>query len=215
MTSPPPLTNSLDDIFGSSPPHDATHQPPTTTTEPSELPSLRRQHVTAGYRDGVSASKGQHVQTGFDAGFPIGAQLGIRAGTTLGILEGILRGYESRASSSVVKKQPARGRATTTNTNSETEAETEARRVKRDEILKIYQRAVRDLDVQVVFAGLHESEGRESEKPEVRLARTGDAAVDAWEKRVMVAHWEENMDLLEAKEDGHTKLDKGEEGGQS
>ena len=87
--------NSLDDIFGSSPPAsngalDQNH-PADVSAEPSDLPSLRRQHVTAGYRDGISTSKGQYVQDGFDAGFPVGAQLGMRAGTVLGVLEGVLR----------------------------------------------------------------------------------------------------------------------------
>ena len=94
------VDNSLDDIFGSSPPPSSGINPPLPTetpAEPSDLPSLRRQHVTAGYRDGISVSKGEHVQNGFDAGFPVGGQLGMRAGTVLGILEGVLRGYECRA----------------------------------------------------------------------------------------------------------------------
>ncbi|KAL5361268.1 hypothetical protein BJX96DRAFT_82848 [Aspergillus floccosus] len=199
------MNNSLDDIFGSSPPHEQSHpvappQNPSSSNpaEPSELPSLRRQHVTAGYRDGISASKGEHVQAGFDAGFPVGAQLGMRAGTVLGILEGVLRGYESRASS--VVKKPARTTATAGETaKSEKEADTEARTAKRAEILKLYQQALKDLDVQAVFAGL---QGAEGEKPEAQLERKGDVAVSGWEKRVMVAHWEENMDVLEAKDDG-------------
>lgn len=114
----PEIDNSLDDIFGSSPPegiqahhsgqHTQSQSQDHLSTDPSDLPALRRQHVTAGYRDGVSNSKGEHVQEGFDAGFPVGAQLGMRAGTILGILEGLARGLEERSGGSVVKK-PARG----------------------------------------------------------------------------------------------------------
>ncbi|KAL4897547.1 hypothetical protein BDV59DRAFT_46103 [Aspergillus ambiguus] len=207
------MDNSLDDIFGSSPPHEQSRPilppAPSNPAEPSELPSLRRQHVTAGYRDGISASKGEHVQAGFDAGFPVGAQLGMRAGTILGILEGILRGYESRASSAVVKKPAPRGRgaAPTTGgpTKDDSEAETEARKVKRAEILRLYQQATKELDVQAVFAGL---DGTGGEKPEVQLGRKGEMAVSAWEKRVNVAHWEENMAALEAKDNEEAAADR-------
>lgn len=199
--------NSLDDIFGSSPPHDppvASHEP--VTNEPSDLPTLRRQHVTAGYRDGVSASKSHHVQEGFDAGFPIGAQLGMRAGTVLGILEGLVRGYESRASSGVVKKQP---RGATGGDGKESEKDQEMRQEKRERILKIYRAAVKELEVQGVFAGLDgnavmgedgaQGMGGEKKKPEVELKRMGDKAIAEWEGRVSVAKWEENMDALELK----------------
>lgn len=61
-----------------------------TTTTTTDLPAVRRQHVTAGYRDGISSAKHAHVQHGFDAGFPVGAQLGMRAGVVLGVLEGVV-----------------------------------------------------------------------------------------------------------------------------
>ncbi|KAE8407699.1 essential protein Yae1 [Aspergillus pseudonomiae] len=199
MTSPS-NNNSLDDIFGSSPPHDdtPTHTIATTAqSEPSELPSLRRQHVTAGYRDGVSASKTEHVQSGFDAGFPVGAQLGMRAGTILGILEGVIRGYESRASSAVIKKPGAvRGGASSSST--ESEEAVKSRLEKREKVLKLYQAAIRELDVQTVFAGL---DGTSQElKPEERLRGLGDKAISTWEEKVKVAHWEEIMDALEMKD---------------
>ncbi|THC87780.1 hypothetical protein EYZ11_012772 [Aspergillus tanneri] len=221
MTSPsrPSATNSsLDDIFGSSPPHETElqnpprDQYPLSTVEPSELPFLRRQHVTAGYRDGISASKGEHVQRGFDAGFPVGAQLGMRAGTVLGILEGVIRGYESRASSAVVKKQlpqrtegssSVRGNVDNDNDNGLDEG---TKRAKREEILRLYQMAVKELSVQSVFGTL---EGGEDEKPETQLARKGDVAVSKWENRVMVSHWEENMDALQMKDEGYKKNESG------
>ncbi|KAA8645817.1 Yae1 family protein [Aspergillus tanneri] len=206
MTSPsrPSATNSsLDDIFGSSPPHETElqnpprDQYPLSTVEPSELPFLRRQHVTAGYRDGISASKGEHVQRGFDAGFPVGAQLGMRAGTVLGILEGVIRGYESRASSAVVKKQlPQR-----------TEGSSSVRgNVDNDNDNGLDEDGMKELSVQSVFGTL---EGGEDEKPETQLARKGDVAVSKWENRVMVSHWEENMDALQMKDEGYKKNESG------
>ena len=200
----PAVDNSLDDIFGSSPETEArselrASQP---TNEPSDLPSLRRQHVTAGYRDGVATSKGQNVQEGFDAGFPVGAQLGMRAGTILGILEGITRGVEDR---SVVKK-PARG------TKEESGAELESRRATREQVLKLYTDAVSSLDVQAVFTGDTETEsGEAGETAEAQLGRKGDRVVSKWEARVAVPGWEENMEALEMKEKAE-KESQGEQG---
>ncbi|KAE8372635.1 hypothetical protein BDV26DRAFT_273807 [Aspergillus bertholletiae] len=213
MTSPqePINNNSLDDIFGSSPPHDTpTHTTATSQPEPSELPYLRRQHVTAGYRDGVSASKTEHVQSGFDAGFPIGAQLGMRAGTIIGILEGVLRGYESRASSAVVKKPGAmRGGDASSSSPAESEEAVKSRMEKREKVLKLYQAAVKELDVRTVFAGL---DGTSEElKPEERLRDLGDKAIATWEEKVKVAQWEEVMDTLEMKDTAPTETPANEE----
>ncbi|OOF90871.1 hypothetical protein ASPCADRAFT_211818 [Aspergillus carbonarius ITEM 5010] len=201
--------STLDDIFGSSPPDPSHHTPnpnpnPTSHAEPSELPSLRRQHVTAGYRDGIEASKSTHVQSGFDAGFPVGAQLGMRAGTILGILEGVLRGYDSQA---VIKKQlPGRKPATSeavgskdNGTDNGDEAETKA--AKRAHILALYQQAIADLDVRKVFEGISEGELKsQEEKVEQQLGRQGEGVIGKWEERVGVPRWEENMEALEMKE---------------
>ncbi|GIK01181.1 essential protein Yae1, N terminal [Aspergillus viridinutans] len=200
MTSP--QANSLDDIFGSSPPHENTKTPQQLSSqapEPSDLPSLRRQHVTAGYRDGVSAAKGEHVQHGFDAGFPIGAQLGMRAGTVIGIIEGLLRGFESRAASGAIKKPLQRKEE-----GQGTEADEAARQAKREQLLRLYQKAVKELEVRSVFAGSEEESTQNNEgqeKPEVVLRRKGDAVISQWEDQARVAHWEENMAALEPKED--------------
>lgn len=186
----------------------------TSTAEPSDLPSLRRQHVTAGYRDGVSTSKGEHVQRGFDAGFPVGAQLGMRAGTILGILEGITRGLEDRSVSGVVKKPVARGASGSSATRSDESrsAETaESRRQLREEVLKIYLDATKALDVQCVFAGSDVGAGSGSsgqnatatqawEPAEAQLGRKGDAVISKWEDKVAVPQWEKNMEALEMKE---------------
>ncbi|KAJ5114829.1 Essential protein Yae1 [Penicillium alfredii] len=227
----PAVDNSLDDIFGSSPPRDEVrHAVPerapetATTAEPSDLPSLRRQHVTAGYRDGVATSKGEHVQSGFDAGFPVGAQLGMRAGTVLGIMEGILRGLEER-SGYAVKKPEAQGVAGSSSTSdgpTSDAAKAETRRQKKAQVLKLYQLALKDLDVQSVFTGGEAGagagtpaeivpSGQAGERAETQLARKGDVAISKWEGRVAVPRWEENMEALEEKENQGAKT--GDKGG--
>lgn len=216
------VDNSLDDIFGSSPPEGTNipghHQAQTRSqpsADPSDLPALRRQHVTAGYRDGVSTSKGEHVQEGFDAGFPVGAQLGMRAGTILGILEGITRGLEERSGSGVVKKSPRGTSAGSTETETRTAGAEDSRRELRDRITKLYQEATKALDVQSVFTGFEAGPGpdpenaghRAEEMAETQLGRKGDAVVSGWEERVAVPRWEENMEALEEKD--VSKGDKG------
>ncbi|KAI2786491.1 Protein yae1 [Penicillium oxalicum] len=219
----PTVDNSLDDIFGSSPPEvpaiPVQRDPNSisSTTEPSDLPSLRRQHVTAGYRDGVSIAKGEHVQRGFDTGFPVGAQLGMRAGTILGILEGILKGLDDRSASGVVKKPAGRmgsasasASASRSNETRAAEADEDLRNQKREEILKIYREAVKALSVQSVFAGSGTAVGSGSPAPadsttgnsetaETQLGRKGDAVISQWEEKMMVHQWELNMEALEMK----------------
>lgn len=77
--------NNLDDIFGSAPPS-PTQQ---GNTEPSDIPRLRSSHSTAGYRDGLTASKATTIQEGFDEGYSLGATMGLRVGQIIGMLEGI------------------------------------------------------------------------------------------------------------------------------
>lgn len=83
---PPAAPATLDDIFG-----DPLSDPLITQEAPlpSDMPRLEREHVTAGYRDGVNAAKGSSVQDGFDEGFSLGAEVGKRVGEVLGLLEGI------------------------------------------------------------------------------------------------------------------------------
>jgi hypothetical protein len=59
----------------------------------SELPAMQRQHTTAGYREGLSASKAKSMQGGFDQGYPIGFELGLRVGKIFGVLEGFLTAF--------------------------------------------------------------------------------------------------------------------------
>ncbi|PGH00909.1 hypothetical protein AJ79_08064 [Helicocarpus griseus UAMH5409] len=163
----PNTASSLDDIFGSSPPAATIpHHPP--TQEPSDLPSLRRQHVTAGYRDGVSVAKNEHVQRGFDEGFPVGAELGLRIGIVLGVLEGLARaGAGGSGNASAVKGEG-------------------------EDVQALFERAKKELAVQSVFGAVAadvgvdaaERTGGEWEDPCVRLGRAGEEVVARWEGRV-------------------------------
>lgn len=56
----------------------------------SDLPTLRRQHMTSGYREGLAIGKAQVMQRGFDEGYPFGVGLGLRIGAVLGVIEGAL-----------------------------------------------------------------------------------------------------------------------------
>ncbi|KAI1370692.1 hypothetical protein F4677DRAFT_344456 [Hypoxylon crocopeplum] len=51
---------------------------------------LRTQHITEGYRDGITTGKADSLQGGFDEGFGLGANVGLKAGHLLGLLEGIV-----------------------------------------------------------------------------------------------------------------------------
>ncbi|KAL1954897.1 hypothetical protein VTO42DRAFT_486 [Malbranchea cinnamomea] len=197
--APAPSTH-LDDIFGSSPPgfslHDAVLAPASTTAitaattaedavatnstpsfaprapEPSDLPSLRRQHVTAGYRDGVSAAKMAHVQEGFDKGYPVGAELGLRVGIVLGVLEGIVTAMKSRGEGDV-GAESGKGRD---------------KKRERD-MRKLYETAKKELAVQSVFGEVARSAFADDEEEhgldvKERLARAGELVVAKWEDRV-------------------------------
>lgn len=98
-----PSYDPLDDVFGSAP-SSPTLSPSinhgeatgsTGNTEHSDVPRLRRIHVTSGYREGISVSKEEHIQAGFDEGFSLGGEIGMRAGWCLGVLEGIQQAISS------------------------------------------------------------------------------------------------------------------------
>lgn len=96
-----PRDDPLDDVFGSAPSSptlspslnvggsDRNYGGGAGNTEHSDVPRLRRIHVTQGYREGIAVSKEEHIQAGFDEGFSLGGEIGIRAGWCLGVLEGI------------------------------------------------------------------------------------------------------------------------------
>lgn len=211
--------NSLDDIFGSSPDdHDHGHslevnqnydvlpsaQP---TAEPSDLPSLRRQHVTAGYRDGIATSKSEHVQRGFDAGYPVGAQFGLRVGTILGIFEGLVGGLESTSSKAGPVKKRAVGNKQVEEEHDESATKERVQRI--DRLKELYKHALKDLDVEGLFGGLkaEDTDGADKEefteesKPENRLRENAEPVVAKWEKSVNVTKWEESMEEVESMED--------------
>lgn len=85
-----------DDVFSGSrtPSPSQVHVPPSalgrTRSEPSDVPRLRSQHSTAGYRDGIAHGKSTSVQGGFDEGYRYGAAVGLGVGYLLGILDGII-----------------------------------------------------------------------------------------------------------------------------
>ncbi|ORX89751.1 hypothetical protein BCR34DRAFT_502252 [Clohesyomyces aquaticus] len=98
--------DALDDIYGSAPssPDLAAHHPLNERQSHShademlsDLPSRQRILDTDAYREGLSSSKGEYVQQGFDEGYSLGAELGQRVGYILGMLQGFvaaLRGHD-------------------------------------------------------------------------------------------------------------------------
>ncbi|KAF2271058.1 hypothetical protein CC78DRAFT_538744 [Lojkania enalia] len=98
------LNDPLDDIYGSAPSSPVV--PPSHALDRnhaheheilSDLPSRQRALDTDAYREGLSHSKGQFVQEGFDEGYSLGANFGQRVGYILGVLHGFvsaLRGYD-------------------------------------------------------------------------------------------------------------------------
>lgn len=56
----------------------------------SDLPTVKRQHMTDGYREGLSVGKAKVMQKGFDDGYPLGVMIALRAGKILGCMEGVL-----------------------------------------------------------------------------------------------------------------------------
>lgn len=95
-SAPPHHPNNvinLDDVWGFDPsstdpstsPSDVNH----IRHEPSDIPRLRSEHSTSGYRDGVAAAKNTTIQKGFDEGYSLGAVIGLEVGVLLGVLEGI------------------------------------------------------------------------------------------------------------------------------
>lgn len=73
------------------------HGPAVRGSHPSDIPRLQQEHTTAGYRDGITVAKAEHVQAGFDEGFGLGATIGAVAGQLLGVLEGLVFALRSSA----------------------------------------------------------------------------------------------------------------------
>ena len=85
-------TSPNDDIWASDDEHDIAAPTETRSNETllSELPTVKRQHMTDGYREGLSIGKAKVMQNGFDAGYPVGMAIALRAGKILGCIEGFL-----------------------------------------------------------------------------------------------------------------------------
>ena len=85
-------TSPNDDIWASDDEHDIAAATETRFNETllSDLPTVKRQHMTDGYREGLSIGKAKIMQNGFDAGYPIGMAIALRAGRILGCVEGIM-----------------------------------------------------------------------------------------------------------------------------
>ncbi|KAF2192474.1 hypothetical protein K469DRAFT_554767 [Zopfia rhizophila CBS 207.26] len=105
--SPPFSANNdpLDDIYGSAPSSPAltSHNEPSSTVSRiqhdeilSDLPFRQRILDTDAYREGLSTSKGQYVQEGFDEGYSLGANLGQQVGYILGVLLGFVTAWRGR-----------------------------------------------------------------------------------------------------------------------
>ena len=95
-TPPTPIasgneSNSFSDVFSTS--RSPSPGQPCSLQHPTDIPRLRTTHITAGYRDGISISREDAVQPGFDEGYPLGATFGLTVGYLLGVLEGIVFTY--------------------------------------------------------------------------------------------------------------------------
>lgn len=99
----PPHEDPLDDIYGSAPgspnlsgvdPLSLDHPRERSHEILSDFPSRQRALDTDAYREGLTNSKGQYVQEGFDEGYSLGANLGIRVGYILGVLQGLVAAWK-------------------------------------------------------------------------------------------------------------------------
>jgi hypothetical protein len=79
----------------------------------SDLPAMQRQHMTAGYREGLSDSKAKSMQGGFDEGYPIGFELGLRVGKIFGVLEGFVATFAKDKTGAPIEFVELYGRAKT------------------------------------------------------------------------------------------------------
>lgn len=90
------VSDSSDDVFDTSDDHDegvANNNSNSRRNMLSDLPAVQRQHMTNGYREGLTDSKAKSMQGGFDQGYPIGHELGLKVGQVLGVLEGFLASF--------------------------------------------------------------------------------------------------------------------------
>lgn len=60
-----------------------------TNQHVSDLAKLEQIHHNAGYLEGITASKEEYLQQGFDAEYPVGADIGLKVGRIIGKLQGL------------------------------------------------------------------------------------------------------------------------------
>lgn len=107
-----PTEHAVDDVFypaeqeSSHLTSNSEHDGAFASNDVSDVPRIRAMHNTAGYRDGVAASKETHVQDGFDEGYALGAELGSRVGWILGVLEGLTEAVPAAAAVAVEDGSP-------------------------------------------------------------------------------------------------------------
>ncbi|KAK5223601.1 Essential protein Yae1, N terminal [Exophiala xenobiotica] len=94
----------------------------------SDLPQLRRQHMTDGYREGLAVGKASVMQDGFDAGYPFGVEIGLRVGVVLGVLEGVVEGLR-KASRTTTTTTTTAATASANNTTTTTTTATSKKNV--------------------------------------------------------------------------------------
>lgn len=184
--------DTLDDIFGSTPPSATAAR---THAEPSDLPALRRQHITEGYRDGVTEAKAEHMQRGFDRGYPVGAELGMRVGIILGVLEGVIKAVPAP---SRVKKPGLKVNAKAKASASVSPDGSAAAAGGGDDkavvgltpeavagVKDLYERARKELAVENIFTGaadeLEREKSKEGSEPCMILGEAADKVVERWE----------------------------------
>ena len=194
-THPSPESEYVDplaDVFGSPPPspnltaqHDGANAAAARARpadDPSDVPRLRSIHVTNGYREGIAASKEQHIQEGFDEGYSLGAEVALKAGFLLGVLEGVYHALVAQSSG--------------TSASSAATADggiSELAKIK-EEVEKMLEEAEEELKVEKLFSKdyfgedgiwLYDVPGREDEG-EVTFARVaeGHPVVKSWSERL-------------------------------
>src|SRR4051794_18620808 len=77
----PEIASADEDIWASDHEHNTSQPParqPAQEDVLSDLPTIKRQHMTDGYREGLSVGKVKVMQKGFDAGYPVGGSIALR-----------------------------------------------------------------------------------------------------------------------------------------
>lgn len=155
----------------------------------SDVPSVRRQHMTEGYREGLAVGKASVMQAGFDAGYPFGVEMGLRAGTMLGVLEGLIAGVRRRkaASSSTTTTTTTSGRGNVDDDDQASIEEDVA--FLRD----LYERAKRELSITELMRGIDDEkidrlgqvDANEAQQQQQGLPLEIETVIARWEEIVL------------------------------